>query len=463
MKEVKNVIFIDIDGLSYDFFYEALFSGKLPHFYSVFCDGLYVEKTFSVFPTTTLPAQTSIFTGCFPRKHKIVGNSTFDRKRKIYRNYTNMHTALSVFGYKLLGPPDILLPPTSEPPLLHYDVATKTIYEILTENNLISATIFSHLSKGATYFIRPKKSDLIQYAFCHENLSEQFVFDKIIFKRAGEFLEGISKLPNLTTIYLSGLDGYSHWFGPSSQRWYLSNVLDKEFGEFLKVLSKKTDLENIYFVLSSDHGQTATIKDKRHLLNSHKIAKYLSEWKFYSKRKKLDFCDIVTGEDGGLLIHLKNTNTKRWEDAPLKDDISSVIEKLLLSQKVLGNWIDIILIKGETEYKVFQDEKEISLQDYFKNKDKYPESISRLGGYFCERSADIIALSNYDEGFYFGDKTYSGEHGNLTQFESIVPLIISGPGIKFQRKDTASIIDITPTILKLLGIETYTMEGKPLL
>ena len=62
-----------------------------------------------------------------------------------------------------------------------------------------------------------------------------------------------------------------------------------------------------------------------------------------------------------------------------------------------------------------------------------------------------------------GDKVKAGEHGNLHMSDSLIPLTISGPGIPDGVIKAASLVDVVPTVGKILGFDTPTAEGKSLI
>jgi predicted AlkP superfamily phosphohydrolase/phosphomutase len=456
---MKNIycIVIDIDGCRQDAFYELLLNREIPNFYSIFKNGKIVKKTYTIFPTNTLPAQTSIFTGVYPKKHGIIGNSWFDRKKIFYQDYTTAENALRVYGFDFFSFPFNFLVERKEGSLLKNDIKVKTIYQILKENGFTSGVIFSHISSGCNFWVRPKRSDMIQYALCHEDYLEYIAFEKTTLKRTIEFLKNCKIFPNLLTLYFSGLDGYSHRWGADTQKKYLKEVVDKLFGEFLNFLKRKINLEEVNFLVISDHGQWNVKKDKFHFLTPFKILPYLQEKKFVlfsKKNRNLNECNLVCTE-GGSVFYIRNEKTKDWKDNPSESEKFRLIETLLASQKKLGNWVKGFLIKENEDYKVYCDGKLEKKEIFFKSEsEKYPAALERIEGLVCENSGDVISLVNFEEGFYFTDRPHAGEHGSLTKEDSLVPFAVSGIGLeKIELKEECSICEVVPTILKLFGIE----------
>lgn len=458
MKDIYCIL-VDIDGCCQNVFYELLEVGEIPNFCSVLKEGKIVKNAYTIFPTNTLPAQTSIFTGVYPKKHGIIGNSWFDRRKIFYRDYTTAANALRVYGFELFSFPFNFLKERKQGSLLKEDINVKTVYQILKKYDFTSATIFSHIGEGADFWIRPKKNDMVQYALCHEDYLEYTVFEKTTLRRSIEFLKECKSLPNFLTLYFSGLDGYSHRWGATRQREYLKEVVDKLFGEFLSVYNKKNKLENTNFLVISDHGQWNVKKDKLHFLTPAKLSPYLEEKKFIifnPKKRNLQESDLVLTE-GGSVFYVKNGRTRKWEDEPEEEDKFRLIEALLNSQKKLGKWIKGFLIKDNNNYKVYWNGKIEEKEKFFNSeKEIYPEAVERIEGFTCEKSGDIISITNFEEGFYFTDRPHAGEHGSLTKEDSLVPFIFSGPNIEKGIIEKCSICELVPTVLKIFGIE----EGK---
>ncbi|HUX58841.1 MAG TPA: alkaline phosphatase family protein [Bacteroidales bacterium] len=81
----KRAIIIDIDALKRDAFENAL--PDMPTMKEIVDNGVQFTNATTVFPSVTLAAQASIFTGNYPKNHAITGNTWFDRSTKTYRKY----------------------------------------------------------------------------------------------------------------------------------------------------------------------------------------------------------------------------------------------------------------------------------------------------------------------------------------------------------------------------------------
>ncbi|MCA9751007.1 MAG: alkaline phosphatase family protein [Gemmatimonadetes bacterium] len=101
---------------------------------------------------------------------------------------------------------------------------------------------------------------------------------------------------------------------------------------------------------------------------------------------------------------------------------------------------------------------------------KYYEQVDRwLGEILATLGDDTTVLIVSDHGFGgTGNLPWSGGHGRLTPGAPIAPrglLVLSGPGIVDGpvRLDRAHVLDVAPTILRLMGLpEADDMVGRPL-
>jgi len=74
-----------------------------------------------------------------------------------------------------------------------------------------------------------------------------------------------------------------------------------------------------------------------------------------------------------------------------------------------------------------------------------------MNGFYVRRSADVFLLLEP----YWMFASHGTTHGSTFSYDSHVPVIFMGPGIKKGRFDqTIAVNDIAPTLATLLGVET---------
>ncbi|MGO1818437.1 MAG: alkaline phosphatase family protein, partial [Senegalia sp. (in: firmicutes)] len=74
-RKTKHLIIVSFDGLSsLDFDY----INTLDNFKEFIKDSSYCKNVYSVYPSLTYPAHTSIVTGKYPNNHRVVNNTYFE-------------------------------------------------------------------------------------------------------------------------------------------------------------------------------------------------------------------------------------------------------------------------------------------------------------------------------------------------------------------------------------------------
>ena len=293
----------------------------------------------------------------------------------------------------------------------------------------------------------------------------------------GRSINNSNKLPNLLTLYFAGHDHSSHENGTASQLSYLQDVVDPLIdklmngGTFYRYVSTgKTPLITDYedfsgikgmglfdktiFIILSDHGQTDIEDD----------AKVTDFW-------EIEPGSMIVCENGATThIYVKAESSpilidgSKWPFAALYDpDIKPLAEFYWkMKEKKKSNWnIEHILVRdAKTYYDWNGDYKEYVGTDE-------PQALS---GYLNEvanrldskRSGDLILISKPGTSFSRKD---GADHGNINNEDTNIPLIFAGSLVKDKpglETKSVKIIDIAPTIAKLLGVEMNNCDGQPI-
>ncbi|MBC8233787.1 alkaline phosphatase family protein [bacterium] len=237
------VILLIVDAGRADVFYNAIRSGELPNIKEHIYDrGTHVENALVAFPTLTLALHPTIMTGYYPGHHGIISNVWFDRKTRTKRDY-----------------------PAPGVDILRYpkDLEKYTIFELLSD--IKTAAIFENCNRGATYKKLP--------AFVTIKLSVRGQLEKIIplsymgvdTMAAEATIDMIrkpaKKRPRLIVTWFFANDKLSHGYGPESSEADVGRKnLDKQIGRIVQALEKKQIYDRTTFILTADHGQSATTK-----------------------------------------------------------------------------------------------------------------------------------------------------------------------------------------------------------
>ncbi|HOO56359.1 MAG TPA: alkaline phosphatase family protein [bacterium] len=471
----KQLVFIDIDGLDPGVLYDLIDDGST-NISKLAQKCLRVEKASTVFPAVTLSCQASMFTGVFPAGHGIVGNSWFDRHsdQPVYRRYTTAKTAAGTYGFGLFGFPTIILPERPELQYANNDLSTniRTVYEMAHDKDIESWQVFNHYSRGVDRWIKPTRPEMILFALCHEELIHNRKWDKATFNHLFRIMKTEGRIPPFLVFYISGLDNHSHQYGPETQKPYFKEVLDPLFGDLIRNLESFRPLDEINFIITSDHRQATTIREKEYVIRMEYLSEIMDSvpggYSLFDKKEVRDGdTAVICTESGTAQIHLMNRRTRKWQDKPgFEEDVIPVAETFEKHKSGDLPFVDIILVRPEfkADYQVYDGGKLVSTDEYFDGKDnEYPDAVRRIKGINCDRSGDLIVLLDYSKGYYYGDKLKAGEHGNLHEVDSLIPLVVSGPGVKETTLPRAGIVDAVPTAAKILGFDAGDVDGVSLI
>lgn len=460
-------------------FYDLLNAGKLPGFGALFSDGVWVRYGTTVFPSETLPSQASLFTGCQVRRHMIVGNAWLDRTHDpvTLMDFNTAANAAAVYGYSLAGLPTGVLPLTDPEGLLNRQLNPEvpTLYEVAGEAGLTSTVIFNQYSRGATRWVRPGRAAILYFALAFKLRAG---FRNIDVHTADVAAAAIRKddLPNLLVIYFPGLDTWGHYTDDQGQVRYLTEALDPQVRKVVRELEKKKALDNTIFAVTSDHGQTWVSADAE-MVPLGALARALSQKGYNvatSAERAIASDCFITVVGGCAHIYIKNKTTGNWKNLP-------ALEHLLPAANCLSSicaleypekrgaaeddnsWLIFVRTSLDDTYQVYHEGEIVPLDKFFWEKlERYPQVFKNVYGLNSIRSGDIVVFSNFDKGCYISEGRWARSHGGLSLVDTAIPIIFSGTGVPRRVVERASILDIAPTILDLLGVRETRMDGRSL-
>ena len=439
-----HLLILDIDGLRQDVFHHALDEGRIPHLARLLggaaahC-GLHLDPL-SPAPSITFTAQTTIFTGLHPGQHGIAGNEFFDRfglhNRGVPRFYAfdvgdalAVDDAVEVFT-GLIG----LVGKTLDPEL-------PTLYELATAHGLTSLVAYNMIARGATHWIRPNLLDIARFTKGGGLLgmsAEQYdtrMLDELI-----QHLQ-IAGLPDVLTAYFMGLDHHSHQHGPDSQPDYLERVVDPQVGRLLGELESRNGLapKGLLAVVVSDHGQIGVIQDDRH---SQRLGfPFDREMGYLFDALGLDVhdypgegpnCNAVVTCNGGLAYVYLRRRKAGWGETPhFVEDVQRVAAAFWRANQTgvydpdLQDALALILVRDcehagwQAAYQVFTPGGLVPVGEYLA---AHPEietagAVARLERLAGPMTGDLLLVSNYAAGYYFGGQI-TGIHGGFHPAES---------------------------------------------
>lgn len=440
----QRLLLINIDGLRQDVFHQAVEKNCIPYLSRLLGGpenhyGWHLDPV-SPFPSITFCGQSTIFTGKDPAVHGIPGNQFFDRfgsrTAGVPRFYAfDIGDALAFDDAVLtFSGPEGLVGQTIDP-------AVHTLYEQAKRRGLSSSVIYHMVSRGAERWIRPSLVDIARFTrggdFFGLSAAE---FDRKMMTRTLAYLRSGAH-PDILTVYFMGLDHTSHHEGPEAQLDYLSRVVDRQVRRLVAGLSACGLLENTLVGVISDHGQIRVVEDDRHSLRLSfpfdREMGYLFDalgLDVHDKPREGPNTEAVVAANGGMAqVYLRHRGAN-WEDVPrFYEDVIPVARAFWeanatgrYSQDLL-NALSMILVRNVEQdgwragYQAFTPSGALlAVKDFLS---QHPEihtvdAAARLRGLSGPFSGDIILVSNYAEGFYFGGPT-TGVHGGLHPDDSL--------------------------------------------
>lgn len=420
-KSKKNLIVISVDALNkHDFDYIK----TLPNFKMFLEQGAYVREMTSVYPSLTYVAHTSMITGTYPDKHGIFNNEIatpnvcnkqpwywFEKDIKVptlfdYANKAGMSTA------------NVLWPCMTEAPI-KYNMPEKWS----VSGKSTASEILKYVSKNLLFILLKNmgKAKGIEQPYL-DNFVEGMATDIILKKK-----------PNLLTIHLIELDSERHHSGLSGpKKEAVLREMDNRIGRLIAASKKAGTFEATNFVVLGDHGGTDftkivtlnTLFKNEGLLTAESETE-ISSWKAYA-------CSC----GGSVHIHIHDDASSEE-----KAHIESVIDKFC-------SMPDTCIKKKYTKAEV---------KDLYNLDGSFSYVLEPKDGYIFKNyiKADVITDRALIKGAYKLDHGQEPSHPDLkTMFMAMGPDII--PGI---HSDKHCIVDVGPTLAKLLNLEMSHIDG----
>lgn len=453
----KHLLLIDIDGLRPDVFQAALENGRLPHIARLL-GGPEMERGVQIpivssAPSITFCAQASLFTGAHPKAHGIPGNQFFDRfgsggkgQARFYAfdvgDTLAVDDAVRVFS-------DGLAQKRLQAPLLYEGE--------WAQSAVVAGHMYAH---SGSRWLKPSLVKMARFIkgrnlFGMKSAAyDRYLLDKLL-HHIGRY-----GLDTVTTLYFMGIDQESHRRGPEDgQPPYLINHVDPMIGELWDAVLAHAGPQSVFVALFSDHGHIAVIPDDKHSLRIG--FPFDREMGYLFDALGLDVhdypgedpnCDAVMALNGGLAyVYLHNQNG-RWPDAPVFARDVLPVGRAFWDAHLTGNHAPelhgalagVLLRNVERDgwYAGYQaltpDGEIVSLEKWFAQQPQalYVDATNRLqnmAGPFC---GDLVLISNYAGGYYFGGEN-AGVHGGLHPDDSYATLVYGWPHASRQQWQAA--------------------------
>ena len=486
-----RAIVMVVDALRDESTYSPLDKGTLPHLSHLIQERGVVrfERCLSALPSVTLPNHTTIFTGVYPGRHRVTGNEWFDRsidsgaplyqRTREYVKYGTEEDPGLGRSWSFGGIPIHDMDMSQD---------VRTIYEAFKEaetkrgRKALTAVVFDPVRRGADKVINPDLIDALVSLNFLPFVNQYALLDKSAMKNAVELIKS-DDAPELMGIWLSGLDGWSHAYGPGPaggeedrQAKYLTEKIDPLIGDLVKALEERGLLDETVIFLVSDHGQADTTGKDEYIVDAEKVYRAFTGSPYqppldaegHLDRRSKDFgVAVMANSNGNAALVSIRTPGADWKSLPTQADLEAVAALIIkepyvsriffLGPKTPGNEPGIYrLTRGDgapTIMRVNQESEE--------------RIIARaLGLAGSSRSGDLLIEAKSPYYFAPWGSVYLGQHGRGERLEDHVPLLILNPpgGRRHTVKSVVEIADIAPTVAGTLGfLDFLPSDGKDLL
>ena len=502
-RKPKLVVGLVIDQMRWD--YLQRFSDQFGEggFKRLVKDGFSFENAFiSYAPTVTAAGHASIYTGTYPSIHGIVGNEWVNRQNGLYSYCTDDSTVQSLGGsnaYGRMSPNNLLATTVGDELKLARDFKSRVFGISLkdrggifpagrsgdaaywlddsTGNWTTSTWYMKSLPRWVNRFNKQRKIDAMMregwrlslpaesYNFVRPDANEfeipitnnnstsfphelkEYInksYTPFRYTPMGNTLTldfarllveeevlGTRGETDMLCVSLSSPDYIGHKFGPLSleiEDTYLR--LDKEIASFLTFLDGRIGEGNYLLFLTADHGAPA-IPD---FLKSKKLS--AGNLDNYALVKEIDQHLAEKFGKQHLITHYFNNqfflNRKRIDSLRFRlEDVIKAVENYLNGREEVVMAFD------------YSKLNEVVLPNEVK------EKIAR--GYFPKRCGDVYVILKPQYVDYLGKET---EHGTFYNYDSHIPMLFFGQGIKAGNSHRRVwVTDIAPTLSALLRIQ----------
>ena len=221
---------------------------------------------------------------------------------------------------------------------------------------------------------------------------------------------GQSNTTDFLAISFSSTDYVGHVFGPSSMEAEDNLLrLDRTLAKLFSFIDKKVGLKNTLIVLSADHGAPET---PEHLRDFHIESKHLYIIELGKDKKQLKELGIDASLVEAFVVPYLYLNYDEIKKRGLKvDDVAKDISAKLMKIEGIGAAI---------------------ISKHLQN-NRVPNTLlnrSASLNYNPERSGDILIINKVHYNVNSHKETVACNHGSPWRYDTFVPVIFAGYGIK---------------------------------
>ncbi|OZQ64769.1 alkaline phosphatase family protein [Paenibacillus sp. VTT E-133280] len=417
----KYLIVISYDAFSED---QWEMASRLPNLSKLIKSGAHSNQLKSVYPTLTYVVHTTIATGVYPDKHGIHHNNPFQPfvKEKEqswfwFRNAIKVPTIYDAAREHNLSTSGILWP-VSGKSSIQYNIPE--IRAINNENQALKV-----LKSGSPLYCIEME---LKYGRLRKGIEQPYL-DDFTTKCAIETIK--RKKPNLLMMHLIDLDDAKHVYGTDSDEvMQVITRMDKRLGDIMQAVDDAGIKEDTIFLVLGDHGQF-NVRYKVHLNNLLQ-----EKGLIYEDNGEMKWRAYFQCGGGAAYLHIKEGDEEAEQLALaviqeyMNDDASGIEEMYTREQ------LNQLHVGPSAKY-----------------------MLEARRGYCFDESMDeptIVDLNK--QGIKYATHGYSPNKEDYR-----CNLVISGNKVKsdFPIGDL-EMVDIAPTMAKILGIDFKPCDGRVL-
>lgn len=404
----KHVIFVSIDGFRPDFYLGS--EWQTPNLHALMKDGAYAKGVNSVFPSMTYPSHTTIVTGVQPAKHGIYYNNIFTpdgEKQEPYWQDSSIHVP--------------------------------TIWKAAKDKGMTVASLYWPVSANA-----PVDYNIPDIGGLGDQVREQYSLPKDFYAEVKKEVFGaadkidhgknqnIAKIaayiikkskPQLMTIHVFSVDGASHAVGRNGTQVQEAVAdADTAVGIIIDALKGAGIWDSTVLLIGGDHG----FYDVKHTISPNV---WLREAGLINDLKTGDWKAQFNTVGGSAYLYLKDPS-----DQATANKVKDLLKAMPDSVKQY--------------YRIISKEE--------LNKGGYNPHVA-----FALTAEHDASFGNTSTGGAIKPGK-GGAHGHFPDTKNIhTGLVAHGPGIrKGAVIEEMDLRDMTPIMVKLLGIPFPKVEGK---
>ncbi len=258
-------------------------------------------------------------------------------------------------------------------------------------------------------------------------LIESFAEQTIVQEKMGQHAD-----TDILAVSFSSNDYVGHALGPDSPEVRdISIRTDRLLGKLLDYVDSQVGAGNTLLVLTADHGVTPVpeLNQARRMRGGRLSEEAITQAIETSLSTRYGEGKWVIGRSGPTpYLNYELIATKKLDESEVERTAADAIRKI---PHVFRVYTREQLLSGQL------------LEDYV--------SVAVRNGFYRQRSGDLFVIP---ESYYIVDKPPGTSHGTPFNYDTHVPVIFMGPGIKpGEYYGHVAVNDIAPTLAALLGIE----------